>query len=85
MADDVTLNLPDELVSSIISKAISKAVSSKMNKDLKNNDSLFLRQMKKTQKIYGTDPLQHLVSVCANYFTQSLTVEEALKLKKTAQ
>ena len=56
-----------------------------MNKDLKNNDSLFLRQMKKTQKIYGTDPLQHLVSVCANYFTQSLTVEEALKLKKTVQ
>lgn len=41
--------------------------------------------MKKTQKIYGTDHLQHLVSVCANYFTRSLTVEEALKLKKTAQ
>ena len=56
-----------------------------MNKDLKNNDSLFLRQMKKTQKIYGTDPLHHLVLAWDNYFTQSLTVEEALKLQETAQ
>lgn len=41
--------------------------------------------MKNRRKIYGTAHLHHLVLAWDNYFTQSLTVEEALKLQETAQ
>lgn len=80
VTNKVTLVLPNELVSSIVSET-----SSTQGNGESQNTSLFLRQMKNTQKIYGTDHIQYLVSVWGNYFTQSLTVEEAIKLKETAQ
>lgn len=78
--NEVTLVLPNELVSSIESEMSQTLINVKLKKS-----SLFLRQMKNAQKIYGTYHIQHLVSVWNNYFTQNLTVEEATKMFETAQ
>lgn len=68
----VTLVLPNDL-SSFVTDDPSLT---KINEGT-DHRSLFLRQMKNAQKIYGKSDLNHLVSVWNHYFTQTLTVEEA--------
>lgn len=80
VTNDVTLVLPNEFVSSIKRETNSTEVNGELEKR-----AIFLRQLKNTQKIYGTYHIHHLVSVWNKYFPQSMTVDEVKKLIETIQ